>query len=247
MGKNKLPKFAEMTTFSNVIQVPFHLIGTADHPLKGNWNRDFFQNDNPIVLELGCGKGEYTVGLARIHPECNYIGIDIKGARMYTGARQAIEENLSNVAFLRTHVEMAGQFFGPGEVDSIWLTFPDPQMKKTRKRLTSTRFIGYYRHFLKPGGAIHLKTDSNFQYQYTLGMMEANQFELVMRYDNLYAEPLLDDALKIKTYYENQWATQGISIKYLSFIPHQDELLEPELDIEPDPYRSSGRGVLFNS
>ncbi len=245
MGKNKLPKFAEMSHFSNVIQVPFHLIGTADHPLKGNWNRDFFRNEMPIILELGCGKGEYTVGLARINPNYNYIGIDIKGARLYTGAREAREENLNNVAFLRTNIEMAQQFFGQGEVDEIWLTFPDPQMKKTRKRLTSTRFIGYYRNFLKPGGTIHLKTDSHFQFQYTLGMIEANQFKLISRYDDLYTEALVDDALKIKTYYEGQWASQGISIKYLSFIPHQGELLEPELELELDPYRSTGRGVLF--
>lgn len=244
MGKNKLPKFAEMQTFNNVLQVPFHQIQHSDHPIKGHWNNNFFKNDNPIILELGCGKGEYTIGLAQIDTKFNYLGVDIKGSRMWTGAKHALENRLHNVGFLRTNIEMASQFFAPGEIDQIWLTFPDPQMKKTRKRLTSTRFIDYYRKFLKAGGTIHLKTDSNFQYRYTLEMIKANGFELLANIDDIYSFPHPDEKLSIRTFYENQWISRGLTIKYVCFVPHADQLVEPEVDIEPDPYRSFGRGRL---
>jgi tRNA (guanine-N7-)-methyltransferase len=244
VGKNKLSKFADMERFSNVLQVTFHQLQQNDHALKGNWQRDFFKNEGPIVLELGCGKGEYTTGLAQLAPEKNYLGIDIKGARMWKGAKYAIDHGLDNVGFIRTHIEMIAQFFAPGEVSEIWLTFPDPQMKKTRKRLTSTRFIALYRQFLKPGGIVHLKTDSNFQYRYTLEMAKANGFEIVGNNNNIYANDQHEPVLDIKTYYEKQWIARGLNIKYISFVPHQQELIEPDVDIEPDSYRSFGRGAI---
>lgn len=244
MGKNKLSKFTDMETFSNVLQVSFSDVNQHDHPIKGNWNRDFFKNHNPIVLELGCGKGEYTVGLAEIEPAKNYIGVDIKGARMWKGAKHAVDNGLINVGFLRTHIEMIDQFFAPGEVSEVWLTFPDPQMKKVRKRLTSTRFIELYRKFLIPGGAVHLKTDSNFQYLYTVEMANLNKFEILQNLSDIYASEKTDKTLEIKTYYEKQWLARGIKIKYISFIPHQNELVEPDIDIEPDSYRSFGRGAV---
>lgn len=244
MGKNKLNKFAEMETFANVLQVPFSVLKNDDHPIKGQWNTQFFSRSLPIVLELGCGKGEYTTGLAEISADKNYIGIDIKGARMWKGAKYSNERGLTNVGFLRTNIELIDRFFAPGEVSEIWLTFPDPQMKKTRKRLTSTRFIELYRKFLKPGGIIHLKTDSNFQYRYTLEMAKANNFEIVSNNENIYDAVTVDPILQIKTYYEKQWIARGLNIKYISFIPHQKELVEPDIDIEPDTYRSFGRGAL---
>lgn len=244
MGKNKLSKFADMERFENVLQVGFYELEHNDHTIKGNWNQTFFNNNNPIVLELGCGKGEYTIGLAQLDATKNYIGIDIKGSRMWKGAKFATENKLSNVGFLRTHIEMVERFFAPGEVSEIWLTFPDPQMKKTRKRLTSTRFIELYRKFLQPEGIIHLKTDSNFQYQYTVEMVNANNFEITSSSDNIYQNVDIDPKLKIKTYYEKQWLARGINIKYISFIPHQQDLIEPDIDIEPDSYRSFGRGTV---
>ncbi|MCF8357627.1 MAG: tRNA (guanosine(46)-N7)-methyltransferase TrmB [Prolixibacteraceae bacterium] len=244
MGKNKLSKFADMETFSNVIQVPYRDIQQKDHPLKNNWNKTFFKNQKPIVLELGCGKGEYTVGLAQIDQQKNFIGVDLKGARIWQGAKFATENGLENVAFLRTHIEMIGQFFGKNEVAAIWLTFPDPQMKKTRKRLTSTRFIEYYRNFLQPGGIIHLKTDSNFQYRYTLEMAKENRFEIIANIENVHALEPVEPVLQIRTFYEKQWIARGIPIKYLSFCPHQKPLTEPDVDIEPDTYRSFGRGAM---
>ena len=162
MGKNKLKKFREMESIDCVFQYPFGLLREKGFPMKGRWRGEFFHNDGPIVLELGCGKGEYTVGLARRFPDKNFIGIDIKGARMHSGACDARDNGLTNVAFLRTGIELLDNFFAPGEVDEIWITFPDPQMKKVRKRLTGTTFMNLYRKVLKPGGRINLKTDSPF-------------------------------------------------------------------------------------
>jgi tRNA (guanine-N7-)-methyltransferase len=244
VGKNKLIKFADMETFNNVLQVPYSEVSFCDHSMKGYWNTNFFDNNNPVVLELGCGKGEYTVGLAEIEPEKNYVGIDIKGSRIWNGAKEALNNGLKNVGFLRTNIEMIDRFFGVDEVSEIWLTFPDPQMKKTRKRLTSTRFVELYRHFLKPGGIVHLKTDSNFQYQYTLEMAKANGFEIISNDQDIYAKGTIEPTLQIKTFYEQQWISRGITIKYISFIPHQNQLVEPDVEIEEDTYRSFGRGVV---
>ena len=164
MGKGKLKKFADMASYPNVIEHPYSVVDNVEFPLRGNWRRDFFKNDNPIVLELGCGRGEYTVALARRFPGKNFIGVDIKGARMWTGATDALNEGMKNVAFLRTNIEIIDRFFAEGEVSEIWLTFSDPQMKKATKRLTSTYFMNRYRKFLTPDGLIHLKTDSNFMF-----------------------------------------------------------------------------------
>ena len=176
MGKNKLQKFDDMSGYPHVFQYPFAVLREKGFDMKGRWNIDFFKNDNPIVLELGCGKGEYAVGLARKYPNKNFIGIDIKGARMWTGAKASLQEGLSNVAFLRTSIELIDHFFAPGEVSEIWITFPDPQMKKVRKRLTSTRFMELYRRLLRPDGLIHLKSDSPFLYTYTCEMVKANHY-----------------------------------------------------------------------
>ena len=232
-----------MKDFEHVVQVPFHMIQHDDFYLKGNWAREFFKNTNPIILELGCGKGEYTVELASKNPDINYIGVDIKGARLWKGAKLALERNQKNVAFIRTNIELITQFFAPEEVSEIWLTFPDPQMQKTRKRLTSTTFIEKYRHFLKPDGIIHLKTDSNFQYSYTRTMALLNNFEIVADTDDVYDWEHLNDTLQIRTFYEKQWLDRGIRIKYISFKLHQGELKEPNIEIEKDEYRSFGRSA----
>jgi tRNA (guanine-N7-)-methyltransferase len=244
VGKNKLSKFADMETFSNVLQVSFSEVNLCDHSIKSKWNNDFFKNNHPVVLELGCGKGEYTIGLAEIEPEKNFVGIDIKGSRIWKGAKYALDNGLKNVGFLRTHIELISRFFGENEVSEIWLTFPDPQMKKTRKRLTSTRFIELYLQFLKPGGVIHLKTDSNFQYQYTLEMAMANGFEIVSSKNDIYAKMAIEPTLQIKTFYEKQWIARGITIKYISFIPNRNVLVEPDVSIDADTYRSFGRGAI---
>ncbi len=246
MGKNKLKKFADMETIDFVFQYPFaRLQQGGGFPLKGRWHQDFFGNDNPIVVELGCGKGEYTVGLARRFPDKNFIGIDIKGARMWTGASEARAEGLGNVAFVRTSIELIESFFAPGEVAGIWITFPDPQMKKVRKRLTSTRFMDLYRKVLADGGTIHLKTDSPFLYRYTTLMTGLNGLPVSCNTDDLYASGLADDILDIKTHYEKQWLSRGLTIKYIKFnLPAEGALEEPAEEIEPDTYRSYSRGYI---
>lgn len=241
MGKNKLAKFAEMETFDHVIQVPFSQLSNNEFNLKGNWNKEFFKNNHPIVLELGCGKGEYTVGLARLFPEMNFIGIDIKGSRMWKGAKEIHFHGLKNAGLLRTNIELLSLFFAENEVAEIWITFPDPQMKRARKRLTSTRFMELYCKFLKPGGLVHLKTDSGFLFQYTSAMIKENRFEVIHETDNLYDSGIANEILGIKTFYEQQWLGRGMKIKYLKFIPHQNGLIEPDIEIEHDDYRSFGR------
>lgn len=252
MGKGKLAKFADMANYPHVFECPF---AAADHPpfdMKGRWHTDFFHNTNPIVLELGCGRGEYSVGLARLYPDKNFIGVDIKGARMWTGATEALEEGLKNVAFLRTQIEIIDRFFAPGEVAEIWLTFSDPQMKKVTKRLTSTFFMERYRRFLLDGGRVHLKTDSNFLYTYTDFMVKKNHFPVEFATEDLYHSPLTEQPdteeariLGIRTYYEQQWLDRGLTIKYLAFLLDRDTLLqEPEIEIERDTYRSFSRGYI---
>lgn len=245
MGKNKLKKFGEMETFSNVFQYPYSVLMQQGFPLKGKWHSDFFGNGNPIVLELGCGKGEYTVGLAKRFPDRNFIGVDIKGARMWTGAKQAVADNMPNVAFVRTNIELIASFFAPGEVSEIWITFPDPQMKKTNKRLTSVRFLNLYRRILEPGGIINLKTDSPFLYTYTRELVRLNGLPVEVDTDDLYASGMADDILEIRTFYEQQWLARGLTIKYLRWrLDAGTELQEPDIEIEFDTYRSFSRGYL---
>lgn len=244
MGKGKLAKFADMETFANVFQRPYRQVEDEPFAMRGLWHEQYFHNQRPIVLELGCGRGEYTVGLARSHPERNFIGVDIKGARMWTGAKEALEAGMENVAFLRTNIEAIDRFFAPGEVAEIWLTFSDPQMKSPRKRLTSTTFLERYRHFLTDGGTVHLKTDSLFLYTYTRALIEASHLPLLAATSDLYhGEEPADDSLRaIQTYYERMWMDRGITIKYLKFaLPHASTLAEPDIDIPLDEYRSYQR------
>ena len=230
MGKNKLQRFAENETFSNLIQPPFSEVFRKDYFLKGQWNKSIFKNDNPIVLELGCGKGEYTVGLAKMYPEKNFIGIDIKGARLWRGAKTAHEANMNNVAFLRTRIEQITSFFDKDEVSEIWITFPDPQPKriKTTKRLSSSVFLNFYKSFLKPQGLVHLKTDSADLHRYTRSVVELNKLKVHKVTDNLYSTEKDDPILSIRTFYEEQYLEKGIPITYLCFELSNDKpLIEP--------------------
>ena len=243
MGKGKLAKFADMETYENVFQYPYSVVEHVPFEMQGHWHEQYFHNDHPIVLELGCGKGEYTVELAKLYPEMNFIGVDIKGARMWTGATQALNEGLKNVAFLRTNIEIIDRFFAEDEVQEIWLTFSDPQMKNPRKRLTSTYFMERYRHFLVDGGIIHLKTDSNFLFTYTTYLVEKNQLPVLLRTTDLYSQgPEYAEVASIQTYYESMWIAHGLNIKYMKFcLPHAVVLEEPDVEIELDDYRSYHR------
>jgi tRNA (guanine-N7-)-methyltransferase len=217
VGKNKLSRFAEMETFNHVMQPSFDEVFKKNYRLKGKWCKDFFKNENPLILELGCGKGEYTVGLAKQNSQTNFIGIDIKGARMWRGAKTALDEEIKNVGFIRTRIGLINSFFGKEEVSEIWITFPDPQPKKYYKRLTSTRFLGYYQEFIKQDGFINLKTDNVNLYAYTKKVIELNKLELITDTDNLYNSGIDDDILSIKTFYEQQFLSQGKPIHYLRF------------------------------
>ena len=254
MGKGKLAKFADMASYENVFQYPFSVVEHV--PFE--------------MLELGCGKGEYTVELAKLYPDTNFIGVDIKGARMWTGATQALHEGLKNVAFLRTNIEIIERFFAEDEVQEIWLTFSDPQMKNPRKRLTSTYFMKRYRKFLIDGGIIHLKTDSNFLFTYTTYMVEKNALPVIARTEDLYGFsrkeeggkrkentpaselelsgsnllPLSSFLLprKVQTYYESMWIARGLNIKYMKWrLPRTGTLSEPDVEIQLDDYRSYHR------
>ena len=248
MGKNKLKKFADMDTFRCALQYPREVLLSEGFPYYGKWNGGFFSHEGPLTLELGCGKGEYTVALAKANPDRNYVGVDIKGARMWSGARTVEEEQIPNAAFLRAEIENIDKFFAPGEVDEIWITFPDPQMQKTRKRLTSTRFLEMYGHFLKPGGVINLKTDSPFLYEYTKRLAELNGFEILTITDDLYGSGMADPVSSIKTYYESQWLSRGKKIKLISMRPGSlKDLKEPVADdIERDDYRAYTRHTPMN-
>ena len=232
-----------MARFGCVLQYPREELLRLGFPHAGKWNGDVFANAAPIVLELGCGRGEYTVGLAKSEPQRNFIGIDIKGARMWTGARRVEEEQISNAAFLRCEIENIGHFFAPGEVDELWITFPDPQMQKVRKRLTSTRFLNLYRTILRPDGIVNLKTDSPFLYEYTRRLVGINGFEVLACTDNLYESGLVDPVTSIKTYYEQQWLSGAKKIKLISFrLPAGGDLQEPQADDIPrDDYRAIPR------
>jgi tRNA (guanine-N7-)-methyltransferase len=217
---SKLEKFAAFNSFKNCFTLYYENISVG-LPLKGKWHNNYFKNKNPIVLELGCGKGEYAIGLAKNDPQTNYIGVDIKGNRIWTGAKEALDNNMQNVAFLRTRIDFIEHCFGPGEVSQIWLTFPDPQPQKTRirKRLTNMLFIKRYQGFLKPGGLVHLKTDSTSFYEYTLEVIKENKFELLFHTDDLYTNcpPGREELTSIKTYYEKLFTEKGEKIKYCCF------------------------------
>lgn len=243
MGKNKLKKFAEMREFACVLQYPREELIKNGFPHRGLWNAEFFKREAPIVVELGCGKGEYTVGLAKSDSKRNYVGVDIKGARMWRGAKTVEEEGIANAAFLRAEIENIDKFFVPGEVEELWITFPDPQMQKTRKRLTSTRFLNLYRRMLRDNGIVNLKTDSPFLYEYTRRLVELNGLEVLMNTDDLYGSGNADPVSSIKTFYEQQWLSRGKKIKLLSFrLPAEGELQEPESeDIPRDDYHAMAR------
>lgn len=242
MAKNKLAKFAEMEQLPNVFQPKHAEIFRTDYPLKGKWNQEIFHNNHPIVLEIGCGKGEYTVELGKLYPEKNFIGLDIKGARMWKGAKAAIETGMTNVAFLRMYAEMLESAFAAGEIAEIWITFPDPQMAKARKRLTGSRFLTLYQKILAPKALIHLKTDSPFLYVYTSELIKANQLPGFINTEDLYGCGLDDKILGIKTFYEKQWLSRGKKIKYIRFsINTETPLTEPDVEIEKDDYHSETR------
>ena len=219
MGKGKLQKFAEMETFSNVFQYPFSVIENVPFEMKGHWREQYFHNDNPIVLELGCGKGEYTIALAERNPNANYIGVDIKGARMWRGAKTATEQGMTNVAFLRTRIEFINSFFAEGEVAEIWITFPDPQLKtrRAKKRLTSPIFLEYYAQFLAADGWINLKTDSQHLYGYTNEVVRHFSLPCEASNNDIYGTGYADAELSVKTAYETKFLQRGLPITYTRF------------------------------
>lgn len=216
----KLEKFADFNSFKNCFTLYFENIEKG-MPLKGKWHSNYFKNQNPIVLELGCGKGEYSVGLAKNNPGKNYIGVDIKGNRIWTGAKEALDNNMPNVAFVRTRIDFIEHCFSPGEVSEIWITFPDPQPQKTRerKRLTNMRFIERYRKFLKPGGLVHLKTDSTSLYEYTMEVIKENNLKILFHTNDLYQNcpPDRKELIEIKTHYEKLFTAKGEDIKYICY------------------------------
>lgn len=222
MGRTKLERFAENLTFQNFFQPTYDEVKIGYY-LKGKWAKFFFKNDNPIVLELGCGKGEYTVGLAKKYPQKNYIGVDIKGARMWKGCKTSVEENLNNVAFLRTKIELIDLFFDNNEVNEIWITFPDPQPRriKENKRLSSPVFLNRYSNILKPNGIIHLKTDAYLLYFYTMEIIKEYNHKVLFNTPDLYGNSENIEAKEIKTFYESIFLAQSKKISYLKFCLNQ--------------------------
>lgn len=219
MGKNKLARWAELETFDNVIQHHSEIGFGIDHPMKGKWRADFFRNNNPLIIELGCGRGEYTTALAEKYPAKNFIGVDIKGARLWRGAKTAYEAQLKNAAFLRTRIEFINSFFAADEVDEIWLTFPDPQegKKNSNKRLTCAWFLNNYRKFVRDKGIIHLKTDNDGLFRYTKKIAELNSLEILEETTDLHSGKISGEILLIRTRYEDMFISKGSKIKYLSF------------------------------
>lgn len=237
-----------MEAFPCVLQYTFSRLQNEGFPYKGKWKSEFFNNDNPIVLELGCGKGEYTVELAKRFPQKNFIGIDIKGARIYTGAKQVHEQQIPNAAFLRTGIENLEAFFASEEVSEIWITFPDPQMQHARRRLSASRFLNLYTKILSPSGSVHLKTDSPFLYEFTKRLIALNNLPLTHNTADLYncEKGLLPEYVTdIQTFYEQQWLGRGKQIKFLSFkLPADKNIGDPEEeDIPRDDYHSYPRGL----
>ena len=267
MGHGKLKKFAENETFRCLLQPDASSVLAKpegckelilkDHPIKGNWNRDMFAKDQPIVVELGCGKGDYTIALARRHPEMNFIGVDIKGARLWKGAKEATEENMGNVAFLRTRIEFIDAFFGPEEVSQIWLTFSDPQLRGSENaRLTSPLFLQRYSRFLVPGGIVHLKTDSRFLYEYTQSVIRANALEVFASGVDIYNAPLvisseaeggvekslpdLPAVFEVQTFYETMFLKMGLPITYVAFrLEHEGEKFAYPTDFDAEYWREA--------
>lgn len=219
MPKKKLVHFKENLTFPHLFQFR-HSDLQKEFAIRGNWNKQFFYNQNPLVLELGCGKGEYTIGLAKAYPETNFIGIDVKGARLWRGCKTIAEENLGNAAFIRSQVDHIEKFFDMNEVSGIWITFPDPQPGKERKRLTSPQFLERYKRILKNNGIIHLKTDNLAFFEYTLGVIADSNLKLHWSTDDLYNSGTADDIMMIRTYYESMWLGIGKKICYLRFSFH---------------------------
>ncbi len=233
MGKNKLQRFTENATYKHVIQPDIIEARFQDNPIKGKWREQMFGNNNPIIVELGCGKGEYTIELARANPNKNYIGVDIKGARIWRGAKTVAEENLKNIAFLRTRIEFITRYFAPDEVDEIWITFPDPQIKprRAKNRLTHSGFLNRYQQFLKPGSVVHLKTDSLFLHRYTKMVLEHNNIQIIEANKDIYSDNNINRNLTIKTTYEKIFLKQGLPITYLSFIINKSTIItEPQYD-----------------
>lgn len=219
-SKNKLKRFRENETFPNVIQPTREEVVSGDFHLKGKWKKNFFKNDLPLVLELGCGKGEYSLGLSKMYPEKNFLGIDIKGARFWRGAKTAIEENNSRVGFLRTQIELLDLVFDENEVDEIWITFPDPQIKykRTKHRMTNPDFLAKYKKVMKPGGTVNLKTDSEFMHGYTLGLLEGMGHEILYAHHDIYKNDYSPkEVLDIQTFYEKQYLEKGKPITYIKF------------------------------
>lgn len=247
MGKDKLRKFKENETFRCLVQPKTEEVFGTDHPLKGHWADKVFGNGHPIVVELGCGKGEYTIDLALRNPQCNYIGVDIKGARLWKGAKYAEENSLPNVAFLRTRIEFITSLFAEDEISEIWITFADPQIHREKKRLTSPLFMERYRKMLKKGGIVHLKTDSRYLHEYSLAMARQNSLKILAAATDIYGKDRADlyssrmssvcgrdavDALfEVQTFYESQYLAQGIQITYLAFeIDREGPYISPEWD-----------------
>ena len=263
MGHGKLKKFAENETFRCLLQPDASSVlakpeGSKelilrDHAIKGNWNREMFAKDQPIVVELGCGKGDYTIALARRHPEMNFIGVDIKGARLWKGAKEATEQAMGNVAFLRTRIEFIDAFFGPDEVSEIWLTFSDPQLRGSENaRLTSPLFLQRYHHFLKPSGIVHLKTDSRFLYEYTMSVIRANDLEVLASGVDIYNAPLvipreaeeslrdIDAVFEVQTFYETMFLKMGLPITYLAFrLKHEGDSFAYPTDFDAAYWREA--------
>jgi tRNA (guanine-N7-)-methyltransferase len=219
VGRNKLEKFAETKTFPNFFQPDYDDVKKEDFFLKGNWKQNFFKNNNPLVVELGCGRGEYTVKLAEKYPDMNFIGIDRKGARMWRGCKTSIENNMRNVAFLRTQINHIIHYFDTDEINEIWITFPDPHPKRSKvnKRLTSPPFLDCYSKLLSPDGFIHLKTDSELLFKYTLEVIDELKYIIVDKQTDIYSLEQIDNSLCIETYYEKIWKEQGLKIHYIKF------------------------------
>ena len=219
-SKNKLKRFLENETFSNLFQPSREILLSGSFEMKGRWHQDYFKNDKPIVLELGCGKGEYTLVLSERHPDKNFIGIDIKGARIWRGAKTALQEKRSNVAFIRMQIELIENAFATGEVSEMWITFPDPQIKykRTKHRLTNQDFLLRYKNILIENGLIHLKTDSEFLHGYTIGLLQGLGHEILMAHHDIYVNTEAPkEVIEVQTYYEKQFLAQGKAITYLKF------------------------------